>query len=131
MSFNNFARKVRRRDLPLSHRRSALASSILRLCWLTGQPFGETKQRYNQGFHVNLGLGPLKIPTEEALLKAIAAVEVERNQFLEQLRAFERRRIRDKMRGKRQPSKSDRLSFPGHPSSALHWWNPINGRKED
>jgi hypothetical protein len=40
---------------------------------------------------------------EERLLAALAAIEIDRNRFLERLRSFERKRLREKLRGRRSP----------------------------
>lgn len=99
MSFNYYARKVRNPRLPLNVRCSALASCILRLGRLTNQSYLATRSRFADRLQVDSTnrLG------EEQLLDALAAIEVERNRFLEQLRTFERKRLREKMRGKRFP----------------------------
>lgn len=102
MSFNYYARKVRDPRLDMQIRRSALGSCILRLGWLTRQSFLATRRRYAAQFN------PRAIPPrEEDLLDALAALEKARNRFLERLRAFERRRIREKLRGRRRPRSSD------------------------
>jgi hypothetical protein len=50
-------------------------------------------------------------PGEQQLMDALATLEVERNYLLEQLRHFERRRIREKLRGRRQPSREAMMTL--------------------
>jgi hypothetical protein len=103
MSFNNFARKVRDPLLPLSHRKSALGSCILRLGWLTGRKYQQVRACYASQYSLDQ---PAE-PTEAQLVAAMAAIERDRNAYLEQLRAFDIKRIRQKMRGQRHPRKAD------------------------
>ena len=103
MSFNTFARKVRNPKLTINHRRSALMSCILRLAWLRRERYLIVQSRYAKKYN----LGSPNIPTEANLLDAIATIEVDRNIFLEKIRSFERKRIREKFRGRRQPKKID------------------------
>jgi hypothetical protein len=102
MSFNHFARKVLNPTLPMGVRCSALHSCILQLVWKTGEPFSQARDRlYAEfGFRRN-------DPTEYQLLSTLAAIQRERNLILEQLRAYERRRIREKMLGRRCVSKEE------------------------
>lgn len=97
MSFNYFARKVLNPNLPVGVRYSALHSCILRLAWKTGEPFSQARER----FHAEFGFRR-RDPTEYQLLATLAAVQRERSLLLEDLRAHERRRIREKMRGRRR-----------------------------
>jgi hypothetical protein len=103
MSFNNYARKVRNPRLDLPVRRSALASCILRLAWLTKRSYLATRAP----FAARYNLDRPRQPDEEELLEALVAIERERNRFLERVRAFERRRIREKLRGRRHPRPAD------------------------
>jgi hypothetical protein len=99
MSFNNYARKVRNSNLPMPNRRSALFSCVGRLSWLV-------KQRYGT-LCTCLQLNTQKPMTEAQLLDKLTAIEVFRNRFLNKLQDFERKRIREKMRGRRQPRKKE------------------------
>ena len=103
MSFHIYSRKVRNVHLPIAHRRSALASCILRLGWLKRQKYQVVRARFASKYH----LDSPNTPTEADLLAALAAIEIERNTFLEKIRAFERKRIREKHRGQRHPRKND------------------------
>ena len=103
-SFNNYARKVRNVEKPFSVRYSALASCILRLGWLTGRTFQQVRLRYAPQFVTGNSPGI----NEVQLLAALAAIERDRNIYLEALRRFERLRIRQKQRGQRHPRKADK-----------------------
>ena len=103
MSFNHYARKVRNPNLNIGIRYSALGSCILRFCWLTKKRYTITRTR----FFEQCGLDESDIFTAQQLLDLLNAVEIERNKKLEQIRNFERKRIREKMRGKRYPSRKD------------------------
>lgn len=104
MSLNHYARKVRNPNLPLTVRRSALRSCILRFMWLGGERSEKSLARYESW----LGLQPQGFQagttTELDLVRVLMAIERERNRTLEKLRVFERRRIRAKMRGRRRLS---------------------------
>lgn len=103
MSFNYHARKIRNSQLPLTKRRSRLSSCIMHLSWLTNRHFQEVRQSYVRNYSLDSPEGP----TESQLLAALDAIEVERNLYLEKLRAFERKRIREKMKGQRHLRKGD------------------------
>jgi hypothetical protein len=103
MSFNWHARKVRDPRRSIAIQRSALGSCILSLRWLTGKRIPASLGR----FAPLVGKGPNHPVTEQQLKDAVAVLERQRNHFLECLRAFERKRLRDKFRGKRVPSKAD------------------------
>src|SRR5688572_5977219 len=99
MSFNYHARKVRNSALPITYRRSALFSCVVRLG-------GLVKQRYGvlcSCFQLNVQQ-PM---TEAQLLNKLTALEVLRNRFLKKLQDFDRKRLREKLRGRRQPRKKD------------------------
>jgi len=106
MSFNWYARKVLNPVLRLSVRGSALRSCILRLCRLTGERYTHALTRYSDTRGIDFSSA-----TEQELVTALARIQSERNQFLEQVRAFERKRVREKLRGKRRPSKADVVAF--------------------
>lgn len=119
MSFNHYARKVMSPGLPVGVRYSALHSCILRLVWMTGEPFAEARAR----FHARSGFRR-QDPTDHQLLAALALIERERNLALQQLRAYERRRIREKARGKRAIPESERKAlrrlYGMEPGAAFH-----------
>src|SRR4051794_30698496 len=96
MSFNHYARKVMNPNLPIGVRYSALHSCILRLVWKTGEPFSAVRDRLDAQFGFRR-----RNPTDHQLLSTLAAIERARNLALQQLRAYERRRIREKMLGRR------------------------------
>jgi hypothetical protein len=99
MSFNHYARKVRNPALPFPNRVIALATCIGNLCWLMGKRFDEAIEEF--------GFSPRVELTEAKLLTVLNRVEATRNCFLERLRMFERKRIREKILGRRTPRKAD------------------------
>ena len=103
-SFNNYARKVRDPQQPLARRYCALISCVRLLAELTGRKFGQTRS----GYAARFGFGGLYPATQAQMLGALTAMERDRNLYLAALRAFERKRIRQKMRGQRHPRKADR-----------------------
>ncbi len=81
-----------------------MISCIRLLSELTGRKFSQVRSCYAPPFKLD---GPR--PANEAhLLAALAAMERDRSVYLTALRAFERKRIRQKMRGQRHPCKTDR-----------------------
>jgi hypothetical protein len=104
-SFNCNARKVRNPRLPIGYRKSALVSCsaavwphvsfLKRVAWIEIR-FGFT-----------FGVESETSPTEQQMLDAVSNLEVERNLWMERLRRYERKRIREKMRGKRKPPRAD------------------------
>ena len=105
MGFNYHARKVRDSRLPPWHRFVALRECVASFSWCTGLRFNDLMQRYGLPRSRN---PPLPPPDDAFLIGAINALEKERNIFLERRRAFERSRVRAKMRGNRQLSKAER-----------------------
>jgi hypothetical protein len=100
MSFNHYARKVRDPALKIAARRTALSSCIGSLRWLTGQHFNSPRKRF--GFEAQREIdGP-------QLVEVLNQVERYRNRVLEILRAYERKRIRQKAQGIRHPRKAER-----------------------
>jgi hypothetical protein len=97
MSFNYHTRKVRDSALPIAHRYSALFSCVTRLSWLVKQPYGRLCSYFQ--------LQVQEPMTEAQLLDRLTAIEVFRNRFLEKLRDFDRKRLRQKFKGRRQPGK--------------------------
>lgn len=101
VSFHAYARRVRRDDLPFAHRRGAFRSCVECYHWLTRQGFEATYTRYREHF----GFDADAPDAGQRLIQAMDALDAERHLFLERLRLFERRRCREKMRGRRAPSK--------------------------
>ena len=99
MSFNHYARKVHNPNLPINRRRSALASCVSNLSWLTGWGYHKLCTHFKIDFHSEM--------TDRELFEIITSVEVVRNLFLERLHNFERTRIREKIKGRRQPRQKD------------------------
>ena len=102
MSFHTYARLVRREDLPLQRRHSAFRSCIECYCWLIKERFGATYIRYCNHFEIDFN----KPEVGECLNQAMDGLEAERHLFLERLRLFDERRIKEKMQGSRSPSKA-------------------------
>jgi hypothetical protein len=66
-------------------------------------------ERLDQQFGFDRHRGSeLPPPTDHQLLLVLATIESERNQHLTKRRAFERKRIRSKLRGNRQLSNVER-----------------------
>jgi hypothetical protein len=107
-SFNNYARKVRNVQLSMGIRSSALHSCVQQFCGSISEcPYIVTLARLRQ-----LVESDLRHSAEEAhLLAALQRIELARNQILELMRAFERKRIRQKYRGRRFPSKAEQLAL--------------------
>jgi hypothetical protein len=99
MSFNYHARKVRNSALPLTHRRSALSSCVQNLRWLVDQRYSSLCSYFELNFQKPMG--------ESQLLDKLTAIEVFRNRFLKRQQNFEHKRLREKMKGRRQPRKKD------------------------
>jgi hypothetical protein len=106
MSFNGSARQARNPALPLPVRARALRSCVMRLCRLTGERYTHALARYGDA----LG-SDLYSLTEQELASALARITNERNQILEKVRAFERRRVLEKRRGKRRWAKADAAAY--------------------
>jgi hypothetical protein len=103
MSFNYHARKVRNSGIPLLHRRSTLSSCIQNLQWLVNQRYRTLCNDFELNFQ--------KPMSETQLLNSLTAIEVFRNRFLKRLQDFDRKRLREKMRGRRQARKKDVLAL--------------------
>ena|SRR5438105_9581756 len=114
MSFNNHAKRVLNPQLPLPARRSALRSCIQRFTRLSKESYKGVTARYEARFHCTG-----KHSTEDQLLKALSAMVAERNLILENLRAFERKRIREKMSGRRTLSNTEQKDLHEIASSVL------------
>ncbi|MBV9788371.1 MAG: hypothetical protein JOZ51_09370 [Chloroflexi bacterium] len=103
MSFHWYARKSRNPQLTIFTRRAAFYSCISSYCWLTEQSFTHVRATFIDRFTLEGD----RAPSEQQLAAALAALEVERHLFLERLRVFDRRRIRQKLRGQRRPRSAD------------------------
>ncbi|MBV6626223.1 MAG: hypothetical protein KI793_25370 [Rivularia sp. (in: Bacteria)] len=106
MSFQTYARKVRKIDLSFKNRHSAFRSCINSYCWLTKQEFQFTYARYSNRFGFNSDIPKDSKRVSDRLNQAMDNLKEERNIFLQLLRQFEKKRIQEKMRGYRFPSKS-------------------------
>ncbi len=102
MSFHTDARKVRKVDMPFTQRRAAFRSCIESYIWLINGKFNSTYTRFSNHF----GLDTDVPNAADRLSQAMEALEKERNLFLEKLRLFDKKRIREKARGQRSPSES-------------------------
>lgn len=105
MSFLSSARKVRDPDLPLWKRYSALRGCVVSFSFLTKQSYNGILERLGLTWSV---LRPADPPTDEFLRRTLDRLERERTLYLAGLRSFELRRVRAKMRGRRQLSRADR-----------------------
>jgi hypothetical protein len=103
MSFNTYAKRVLNPQLPMPARRSALRSCIQRFTRLSNESYKEITARYEARFHCTG-----RHSTDDQLIKALFALITERNLVLENLRAFERKRIREKLSGRRTLAKTNR-----------------------
>jgi hypothetical protein len=101
MSFHHHARRVHDTSQPRSARVGALRSCVRCFAFLTRRSYVASMSwlRAQQVGDWNAD--------EAALLRAVCTVAIERNRFLHRLQAFERRRIRQKARGSRQPRGPD------------------------
>ncbi|MBC8140024.1 MAG: hypothetical protein H7Y38_01135 [Armatimonadetes bacterium] len=106
-SFNNYARKVRDAQLPLSVRAGALRSSLLKYCGVAGEP-----SYVKLLVHLSrlIGADLQSNAQEKHLLAVLYKIEVARNHILRLQDNYARKRIRQKMRGKRSPTLADILA---------------------
>ena len=84
-------------------RRSALASCILLMAWLSGKSYLQMRSCYAAKYNLDRP----NTPSPAQLIAPIAEIERDRNQYLEIQRAYDRKRLRQKLRGQRQPRKAD------------------------
>jgi hypothetical protein len=105
MSFASSARQVRDPALPLWRRYSALRGCVASFSFLTQRSYNATLERLGLRWSV---VRPADPPTDEFLRRTLDLLERERNRYLAGLRTFELRRVRAKMRGRRQPSRAER-----------------------
>lgn len=108
MSFLSSARKVRDPDLPLWKRYSALRGCVVSFSFLTKRSYTGTLERLGLTWSV---LRPADPPTDEFLRRTLDLLERERTLYLAGLRSFELRRVRAKMRGRRQLSRAERAAL--------------------
>jgi hypothetical protein len=101
MSFHTQARRVRRNDLPLHYRLGAFISCVQLYHSLTHQSFTDTCTRFREHYALHKDSFQLEV----RLIQAMDDLETERRLFLDQLRLFEKRRIKAKMQGRRTPTK--------------------------
>jgi hypothetical protein len=79
------------------------------MSWLLGVRRSEILTRYNERFAFERDKSLTDAPPDEQqILAALAAMEVDRNEILDALRTFDRKRIRQKFRGNRQLSKAEK-----------------------
>jgi hypothetical protein len=105
MSFLSSARKVRDPNLPLWKRYSALRGCVASFSFLTKQSYNSLLERLGLTWSV---LRPAPPPTDAFLRRTLDRLERERTLYLAGLRSFELRRVRAKMRGRRQLSRAER-----------------------
>lgn len=123
MSFDHYARKVRDADRPPWARLCSLRGCVSSYCWLSRQPYRATLERLGLAWTPDVRREP---PSDAFLRATMDALERERNRCLDELRAFERRRIRAKLRGNRQLSRAERealarLRDPAPEPAATPW----------
>lgn len=107
-SFNNYARRVRTVDLPIAARAGALRSCIRVFCENVPQrPYISVVRQMGRLVGTDLAHSA----EERHLLDALSRLERVRQQILELRRAFERRRIRQKLRGRRVPDQAEERVF--------------------
>lgn len=102
MSFNWYARRVRDPERDIWQRWSALHSCLCHVAIFRGT-FSAQHGAWVDAWQIRRD----NPPTPAQLLAALTAIEVKRNQYLERRRAFERRRVREKMRGKWQVTNTE------------------------
>ena len=95
--FHVEARRVRDAGLPFKVRRAALLSCVSRYCALAGGPPREVFSFYVAKYD----LEESSLEVSDKLIEAINSLEAERNMALYRLQQFEKRRIREKTRGRR------------------------------
>jgi hypothetical protein len=105
MSFASGARQVRDPALPLWRRYSALRGCVASFSFLTRRSYNATLERLGLTWSI---VRPADPPTDEFLRRTVDLLERERNRYLAGLRTFELRRVRAKMRGRRQPCRAER-----------------------
>lgn len=119
--FNAQARRVRNIRLPIPIRVVAFHACLASYCSLTRQKFQATRERFAAAFWITKTPPPTVVglrvrhfapefaqPDSESwfLIQAVDALQRERHAFLNRLRRFERRRIREKFHGRRRASRA-------------------------
>lgn len=92
--------------LNLYQRRRRLWNAIRLYCYFVGRPLYTAIRSL---LDARFGFDSQSPLTQESLLGAIVTMEVVRNQVVELRRAFERKRIKEKARGKRHSSLDEAL----------------------
>lgn len=108
MSFLSSARDVRDPALPVWRRYSALRGCVRSFSFLTRRSYLETLERLGLTWSI---LRPEDPPSDAFLRRTLDLLERERNLYLVRLRSFELRRVRAKMRGRRQLSRADQAAL--------------------
>src|SRR5437870_898732 len=119
-NFNAQARRVRNIRLPIPVRVVAFHACLGSYCWLTRQKFQATRERVAAADWITAAPPPTIVglrvrhvrpefeqPDAQSwfLLQAMDALQRERHEFLDRMRRFARRRIREKFRGRRRASR--------------------------
>ena len=108
MSFNYHARRVRDGSRSPWRRLSALRACVSSYCWLTGAGYRRMLEYLQLDHSHDVPRDP---PSDEFLRRRLDEVERARSLYLQQLRVFEHRRVRAKMRGSRQLSTAERTAL--------------------
>ena len=104
MSFRSIARKIREPERSFTWRRSAFRACLELIIW-----FPQSHRAVYARFADEFGFDRDDVAdANERILRALDALERERNQMLEKLRAFDLKRVRAKGRGRRTLSKAER-----------------------
>lgn len=108
MGWNNHARKVRDVTRSLGARYKSLGSCVLGFSWLTHGSYNAIWRRLIAR-HPSLARSsaPWKTFSSDDLVAYLGSLEEERREFLARIDAFRRKRVVEKRRGRRQPSKAD------------------------
>jgi hypothetical protein len=105
MPFPRSARQARDPDVSVWLRMSGLKGCVASFCGLTGLSFRATLERLGLTWTPVIPRDP---PTDAFLRRTLDALERERNVYLHALRTLEHRRIRAKLKGRRQLSRVER-----------------------
>lgn len=108
MSFNYHARRVRDPDRPAWLRLSSMRACVRSYCRLTGASYARLLEYLQLDHSPDVPRDP---PSYAFLQRKLDEVQRERNWFLDRLRAWERRRVRAKVRGGRQLSNAERAAL--------------------
>jgi hypothetical protein len=105
MPFPRSARTVRDPALPVWLRLSALKGCVRSFAFLTGLSYNATLERLGLTWSPFI---PREPPTDAFLRRTLDELERERNIHLHALRGLELKRVRAKLRGRRQLSRAER-----------------------